>query len=80
MKPNISIYDHSTGEHIQREMTDEEFEQYQIESAAALAKKEQTKLEAEALRATKVEAYKKLGLTDDEIEALLPTPQPIKFF
>jgi hypothetical protein len=33
MKPNISIYNHATGEHIHREMTDEEFAQYEIDCA-----------------------------------------------
>jgi hypothetical protein len=38
--------------------------------------KEQQKLELEQLRQTKIEAYKKLGLSAEEIEAILPTPKP----
>lgn len=44
--------------------------------ADAKLAKEQAKAEAEALRQTKITAYGKLGLTEAEIEALLPTPQP----
>ena len=36
--------------------------------------KQATELEAEQARATKISAYQKLGLTEAEIEALLPTP------
>lgn len=36
--------------------------------------KEAAKLEAETARQTKISAYQKLGLTEAEIEALLPTP------
>lgn len=44
--------------------------------ADAKLAKEQAKNEADALRQTKILAYEKLGLTEAEIEALLPTPQP----
>jgi Holliday junction resolvasome RuvABC DNA-binding subunit len=42
--------------------------------AVATLAKEAAKLEAEQSRATKISAYQKLGLTEAEIEALLPTP------
>lgn len=42
--------------------------------ADAKLAKESAKLEAEQVRATKISAYQKLGLTEVEIEALLPTP------
>jgi hypothetical protein len=42
--------------------------------ANAILSKEAAKLEAEQARATKISAYQKLGLTEAEIEALLPTP------
>lgn len=42
--------------------------------ADATLAKETAKLEAEQVRATKISAYEKLGLTEAEIEALLPTP------
>ncbi len=36
--------------------------------------KEAAELQVEQTRATKISAYEKLGLTEAEIEALLPTP------
>ena len=44
--------------------------------ADATIAKEQAKAEADALRQTKILAYEKLGLTEAEIEALLPTSKP----
>jgi len=72
----IGIYDHSTGENIVREMTDEEQAQRDTEVEVTRIAKEQAELEAKQLKETKIAAYKKLGLTEAEIEALLPTPQP----
>lgn len=76
MNDKISIYDHLTGETIVREMTDEEQAQRDAEVAENESKQAQAQAEAEALRATKIAAYQKLGLTEAEIEALLPTPKP----
>jgi hypothetical protein len=73
----IGIYDHTTGENIVREMTTEEKEQRDAETKAWQTAKENAKLAAEQLRATKISAYEKLGLTEAEIEALLPTPKPL---
>jgi hypothetical protein len=78
MTDKISIYDHSTGELIERDMTDAEQKQRDAEGAAHAKVQEEAKATAEALRATKIAAYQKLGLNADEIEALLPTPKPIK--
>jgi hypothetical protein len=72
----ISRYDHSTGENIVREMTDEEQAQRDAEIEATRTAKEQAELKAKQLREIKIAAYEKLGLTEAEIEALLPTPQP----
>jgi hypothetical protein len=44
--------------------------------ADARIAKEQAKVQAETERQDKISAYKKLGLTDKEIETLLPTPKP----
>lgn len=50
-----------------------------IESwADAWLAKEEAKAEAETNRQIKISAYKKLGLTAEEIEALVPTPQPLR--
>lgn len=70
----IGIYDHLIGEQIVREMTPEEQAQRNGEVNAWLEKEAQVKADAEALRQTKIAAYKKLGLTEAEIEALLPAP------
>lgn len=69
---NIFIYDHLTGTEITREMTDEEQALFdaKIQSNIALAKEEKQK--QDLLRQNKVSAYQKLGLTAEEIEALLP--------
>lgn len=72
----IGIYDHTSGENVVREMTPEEQAQRDAEIQAWLTAKENAKLEAEQLRETKIAAYQKLGLTEAEIEALLPAPKP----
>jgi len=74
----IGIYDHTTGENVIREMTSQEKEQRELEIKAWLTAKENDKLEAKKLRETKIAAYQKLGLTEAEIEALLPTSNPIE--
>ena len=71
----IGIYNHITGENIVREMTNQEQAQRDAEIIEWQTAKEIAKLEAEQLRQTKISAYEKLGLTQAEIEALLPTPQ-----
>jgi hypothetical protein len=73
----IGIYNAETDEQIVRDATPEEVTARETEIAQYLADKETQELEAAELRATKISAYKKLGLTDLEIEALLPTPQPL---
>jgi uncharacterized ferredoxin-like protein len=57
------------------ELTDAEQLERNAESLANEKSKNEAKLKAENLRSTKIEAYTKLGLTSDEIEALLPTPE-----
>lgn len=71
----IYTYDHNSGTEIVREMTDAEQTQRNKDVESALAKKQKASEEAELLRQTKINAYKKLGLTDEEIEALLPVPK-----
>ena len=58
------------------EMSPEQYEETIASWADARIAKEQAKTDAEALRATKITAYQKLGLTEAEIEALLPSPKP----
>lgn len=73
----IGIYDNTTGENIVREMTAEEKAERNAEIEAWQTAKDNAKIEAEQLKATKIAAYKKLGLTEAEIEVLLPTPKPL---
>lgn len=76
MSNKITITDAATNTTIEREMTDEELaarnamlEQDALDKAEAEAK-------AQELKQLKTSAYEKLGLTADEIEALLPTAKP----
>lgn len=55
----------------------EEYDALIAEWADARLAKKQAKAEAELARQIKISAYQKLGLTDAEIEALMPTPQQI---
>lgn len=57
-------------------MSAEEYEETISLWADARIAKAQAKAQEEALRATKIAAYQKMGLTEAEIEALLPTPKP----
>ena len=70
----IHINDAETGEIIERELTDKEQAEYDADKAALAAIKIEEDAAKKELRLTKITAYKKLGLTDAEIEALLPTP------
>lgn len=59
------------------EMSAEDYDKTIQSWADAQIAKEQEKAQAETLRLTKITAYQKLGLTQDEIEALLPSPKPL---
>lgn len=69
----IGIYDHNTGEQIEREMTAEELAQREAEVSAWQAE-QQAKAQAEAETATKRSAalakLAALGLTSDDLKAL----------
>lgn len=58
-------------------LNSKEYEATIAQWAEARLAKEQAKIDAEAARQTKISAYEKLGLTEAEIEALLPTPKPL---
>lgn len=73
----LGQFDAITGEHIVRDATPEEIAAREAEVAEFTANKLARELAAAELRATKIAAYEKLGLTPDEIEALLPTPRPL---
>lgn len=66
-KPNITIHDVETGEIISREMTDAEFEQWEIHSE----KRAQAIAEETIKQENKQAILERLGLTDEELNTLL---------
>jgi hypothetical protein len=66
-KPMIRIHDTSTNEIIDREMTDDEFATHEALAAQAIA----NQAEAEANAEAKAAVLTKLGLTAEEVAALL---------
>lgn len=66
-KPMIRIHDTATGEIVDREMTKEEAAQHEKDIALIEAQK----AAQETLEAKKQEVLAKLGLTADEVVALL---------
>jgi hypothetical protein len=76
MSNKITITDATTNTTIEREMTKEELAaRNEMLSQNALDKAE-AETKAQELKELKTSAYEKLGLTPEEIEALLPTPKP----
>ena len=73
----IGIYDGLTKEQIEREATPQEIAQREAEIAFNIEEEANTKAQEQNLRDVKVAAYQKLGLTEAEIEALLPLPVQI---
>jgi hypothetical protein len=73
MNDQIGTYNHEIGENIVRELTDDEQKILNAERKKAIEAKKQAVIEEEKLREIKVSAYQKLGLSDEEIEALLPS-------
>lgn len=69
----IGIYNAETDEQIVRDATPDEVAAREAEIAEYLAHKEAQELAAAQLQATKISAYQKLGLTEAEIEVLIPT-------
>jgi len=74
---NIFIYNHLTGTEITREMTDEEQAAFDETTKTNLAIAKEEKQKQELLKENKISAYTKLGLTQAEIEALIPAPLTI---
>jgi hypothetical protein len=70
--PTLQLGDEDNG---YTELSADEYKAQIAEWADARLAKEQAKAEAELARQTKISAYEKLGLTEAEIEALLPTPK-----
>lgn len=66
-KPFVKIVNSLTGEEIEREMTDEEFAQYELDAQKAQIEK----LEIAAKAQAKIELLNKLGITEEEAKILL---------
>jgi len=66
-KPTIRIHNLQSNEIIDREMTDEEFNQYQIEQADKQAREIQNELNKQA----KLELLNRLGIAEEEVKLLL---------
>ena len=66
-KPTIRINDN--GNIVDREMTDDEFVQYEIELASAEAKRN-SEAEAQAAKEAAIAKLAALGLTTDDLKAL----------
>jgi hypothetical protein len=72
--PTLQIGDDDAG---YTQLSADDYETTIAEWADNRLAKEQARAEVEAARQTKISAYQKLGLTEAEIEALLPTPTPL---
>ena len=66
-KPIVRIHNTETNEVIDREMTDEEFAQWEADKSKALA----TQTEANAKAADKAALLNRLGITEAEAQLLL---------
>ena len=66
-RPNITIHNVETNEIIEREMTDAEFSQYEIDQKAAQIRQ----AEAEAKAAAKAALLAQLGITEEQAKLLL---------
>jgi len=72
--PTLRVGDEDNG---YTQLSAEDYETTIDDWATARLAKAQAKTDAEALLQSKISAYKKLGLTEAEIEALMPTPKPL---
>lgn len=68
----IGEFDALTGEQIIRDATPEEIAAREAEIAQWAIEKQERIAKAEQLKSQKIAAYEKLGLTQEEIDALVP--------
>jgi hypothetical protein len=66
-KPMVRIHNLATDEVIDREMTDAEFAQYQVDRANTIAEQ----AESEAKETAKAAILDRIGLTADELKTIL---------
>jgi len=71
MNDNIGIYNHTTGENIVRQLTDEEQVILDQERAKNTENREKRLAEQEAKNFAKSELFQRLGITEDEARLLL---------
>jgi hypothetical protein len=76
MLNKITITDATTNTTIEREMTEEELAARNAMLSQDALDRAEVEAKAQELKELKTSAYEKLGLTQEEIEALLPTPKP----
>jgi hypothetical protein len=69
--PMIRVHNIETNEIIDRKMTDDEFEQYQMNVSSIQSKKQSEEL-AILNKQSAMEKLTALGLTADEVAALIP--------
>ena len=67
IRPIIKIHNVETNEVIDREMTDDEFAQYQADQAAEVAREAEAQAQANA----KAAILDRIGLTPDELQTIL---------
>lgn len=70
-RPSITIHNASTGETITREMTDDEYAQYEADQVAHAAAKAAEEAEAAAKADARAALLDRLGITEDEARLLL---------
>jgi hypothetical protein len=70
-KIQIGIYDHSTGENIVRDATDEEIAELEAQRAASQAAEEDAVAKAEEDAVAKAALLERLGITAEEAALLL---------
>ena len=76
MLNKITITDATTNTTIEREMTNKELAARNAMLEQDALDKAEAEVKAQELKKLKTSAYEKLGLTPEEIEALLPTRRP----
>jgi hypothetical protein len=70
-KPLITIIDMATEEKIQREMTDQEFEETILKTQIALNNQDEIERKIQDAKDAKAAVLNKLGLSEEEARALL---------
>ena len=70
-RPRVTIHDAATGETVEREMTDDEYAQYEADQAAWAAQKAAEAAAVAEKAAARQALLDRLGITEDEARLLL---------